>query len=307
MKKVLITGASGMVGTRLSQLLLERGYEVNTLGRSPAAPGAQGTTFFKWDVDAGKMDERALDGVSAIIHLAGANIAEKRWTKSRKQEILDSRVNSAQMIYHSLKKKKHSVESFISASAVGYYGDCGDELVTEDRKPAKDFLAVVCEKWEEEAIRIGSLGIREVRCRNGIVLSKDGGALPALVKGIRMGMAGYFNKPKLYYPWIHIDDICGFMIHAMEHKKVSGAYNTTAPHSVLMKELIREILRVTKSKAVMIPAPSFLVELALGELSSMLLCSQRCSAEKILSTGFTFEYPKIGGALEEVLGKKHSS
>lgn len=302
MKKVLITGASGLIGTRLKEVLLSKGIGVHTLGRSNSTDRHSAAVAFQWDIRTGKLDDRAFDGVSTIIHLAGASIAEKRWTASRKKEIIESRVKSAGMIYDFLKKGEHHVATFISASAVGYYGDCGAEVVTEEHAPGNDFLSDVCKKWEASAMQIGSLGLREVRLRNGIVLSPNGGALPELMKGIKMGLAGYFNKPHLYYPWIHLDDVAGILIHAINQKDMHGAYNTTAPHPVLMKGLIQEILRIKKSNALMVPAPAFLVELALGELSSMLLCSQRCSAEKILSAGYHFRYPEISKALKAVLG-----
>lgn len=301
MKKVLITGAGGMIGSRMSQLLTSKGYHVNALGRKHSTLSDTSPSTYHWNLHKGDMDERAFDGVSTIIHLAGASIAEKRWTAARKKEILNSRVKSAGLIYDFLKKGKHQVTTFISSSAVGYYGDCGDEILMENHDSGRDFLSHVCVQWEESAMRIGSLGIREVRFRNGIVLSDKGGALPELMRGIMLGIAGYFNKPHLYYSWVHIDDTCGMLLHALENKKVRGAYNATAPNPVLMKELIREILRIRKTKALMVPAPAFLVELALGELSSMLLCSQRCSAEKIISTGYQFKYPSLNKALESIL------
>ena len=173
---------------------------------------------------------------------AGAGVADKRWSDERKKEIIDSREKSAKLIFDFLKKNKHEVKNFISASAVGYYGDCGDEVVTEEREAGKDFLAEVCRKWEDSAKQFSKIEIREVRCRIGIVLSKNGGALPELTKTIPLGLAPYFAKSNLYYPWIHIDDVCGIMIHALENENVNGAVNTTAPQPLLMKDLMKEIL-----------------------------------------------------------------
>jgi uncharacterized protein len=294
--KVLITGASGLIGQKLTAILEDRGFGVNVLGRSKST----GKNRFVWDIDKGEMDERALEGVNAIIHLAGAGVADKRWTTARKQEIINSRVKSAGLLNSFLKKGKHSVDTFISASAVGYYGDCGGAIVTEDSKRGDGFLAEVCGQWERSAIKIGSLGIREVRCRIGIVLAADGGALPELTRTIPFGFASYFAKNELYYPWVHLDDVCGIMVHALANKWMKGAYNTTAPQPLLMKDLMQQILKVKQSKAILVPAPAVGVKLALGEMSEMLLSSQRCSAQKVLDAGYTFKFGNIEKALRDV-------
>ena len=202
-----------------------------------------------------------------------------------------------------MKKNKHEVKTFISASAVGYYGDCEDEIVTEEKKAGEGFLAEVCKQWEQSAKQFSKIGIREVRCRIGIVLAKNGGALPELTKTIPFGVASYFSKTNLYYPWVHLDDVCGIMIHALENEIVTGAYNTTSPSPLLMKDLMKEILVAKKSKAILVPAPPVAIKLALGEMSEMLLGSQRCSAGKILESGYQFKFGEIGKALENIFGK----
>ena len=299
MKKVLITGASGLVGTRLTELLLKKGYAVNTLGRIRG----KRQNSFEWNIEKGVVDARAFEGVSAIIHLAGAGVADKRWSDARKEEIIDSRTKSAELIFKFLKSNKHEVKTFISASAVGYYGDCGDEVVTEERKVGEGFLAEVCKQWEQSTKKFSKLRIREVRCRIGIVLSKDGGALPELTRTLPLGVASYFAKSNLYYPWIHLDDVCGIMIHALENEQVSGAYNTTAPGPLLMKDLMKEIVAAKKSKAVLVPAPPFAIKLAMGEMSEMLLSSQRCPSGKIIATGFRFKFVDIYSALQNIYKK----
>lgn len=301
MKKILITGASGLVGKRLTELLLQKGYAVNTLGRMKSQK--QNTKSFVWDIDKGTIDTKAFEGVSAIIHLAGAGVADKRWSNERKQEIIDSRVKSAKLIFDFLRKNKHEVKTFISASAVGYYGDCGEEIVEEKRKAGQGFLSAVCKQWEESAIQFSKIGMREVRCRIGIVLAKNGGALPELTKTIPLGVVSYFSKSNLYYPWIHIDDVCGIMIHALENETISGAYNATAPEPLLMKDLMKEILIAKKSKAILVVAPPFAIKLAMGEMSEMLLSSQRCSAEKIIQAGFRFRFADIHSALKDIFKK----
>lgn len=296
MKKILITGATGLIGRRLTALLLAKGYAVNTLGRSRS-------NSFIWNIEKGEIDAKAFEGVSAIIHLAGAGVADKRWSDERKEEIISSRVNSAKLIFDFLKKNKHEVKTFISASAVGYYGDCGNEVVTERRKPGEGFLSEVCRQWEQSAKQFSKLEVREVRCRIGIVLAKKGGALPELTRTMPLGVAAYFAKSNLYYPWIHLDDVCGIMIHALENDSVTGAYNTTAPVTLLMKDLMQEIVAAKNSKAILVPTPPLALKFAMGEMSEMLLGSQRCSADKIIDSGFRFKFADIHSALQNIFTK----
>ncbi len=300
MKKVLISGASGLVGSRLVELLLRKGYVVNTLGRTSRKNSRTSTNSFEWNIEDWEVDTKAFEGVSAVIHLAGAGVADKRWSDERKVEIIESRVKSAKLIFDFLKKNQHEVKTFISAGAVGYYGDCKAEIVNEKRKAGEGFLAEVCKQWEQSAKQISKLGIREVRCRIGVVLAKNGGALTELTRTIPLGMASYFAKNNLYYPWIHIDDVCGIMIHALENGAVSGAYNTTSPEPLLMKDLMKEILAAKGSKAILVPAPPLAIKLAMGEMSEMLLSSQRCSANKIIETGFRFKFADINSALKNI-------
>jgi uncharacterized protein (TIGR01777 family) len=303
MEKILITGASGLLGTRLTEIILTKGYQVVHLGRGVKNSGAARIQHFTWDIDKEFIDPEALKGVTAIIHLAGAGVADKRWTKERKREIIESRVKSAELIHKTLKNTKHSVKTFVSASAVGYYGDCGKEVIKENHLSGDGFLADVCCQWEEGAMNMALLGLREVRCRIGIVLAKNGGALPELVKTIPLGVAPYFAKNNLYYPWVHIDDVCGIMLHAIENDTVNGAYNTTAPKPLLIKELMHDILTARKSSALLVPTPPLAIKLALGEMSEMVLSSQRCSADKILATGYQFKYTTALKALKDIYKK----
>lgn len=300
MKKVLITGASGLIGKKLTTLLLKAGYEVNHLGRS-GKTRQKGVNAYKWNIETGEMDAAAFDGVTGVVHLAGANLADSRWTDSRKKELIDSRVKSCELIYNHLKSGKHTVSSFISASAVGYYGDCGSEIVTEEHAPGKEFVSEICKAWEYGAVKIGKLGIREVRCRIGIVLAKEGGALPELMRTLPVGVAGYFAKADLYYPWVHVNDVCGIVMHALENPAMKGPYNTTAPKPLLIKELMKEIVEAANAKAVLMPVPAFGLKLALGEMAEMLLVSQNTSADKIEKAGYSFNYPHIKEALKNIL------
>ena len=299
MTKVLITGGTGLVGKQLAEQLLKAGYGVNILSRK-AAGRSKKTFSFHWNIETGEIDSNAFEGISAIIHLAGTGIAEKRWTLERKRQIVESRVRSADLIFNFLKTHKHSVKAFISASAVGYYGNCGNEIVDEQHLPGKDFLAEVCKQWEESAKKFSAIGIREVRCRVGIVLTKNGGALPKFTRTIPFGITSYIAQKNLYYPWIHIDDLCRMFQYAIEKETLHGAVNATAPNPVLMKTLMKEITYAQNSKVVLIPVPVIGIKLAIGEMSSLLLSSQRCTSPKIIQSGFRYKFETVDKALANI-------
>lgn len=303
MGKILITGGSGLIGARLQELLLAKGHEINIIGRKARPSRDPRIAHFMWDVGDQKMDPTALKGVDTVIHLAGAGVADSRWTASRKKEIMDSRIDSTRLIYNTLASTSHQVKAIVSASAVGYYGDCGAEMLTEDHAPGSSFLAEVTKAWEAEVSRIETLGIRHVCCRIGIVLSAHGGALPELEKTIPAGIAGYFAVDDLYYSWIHIDDVCGIMIHAAGNDKLKGSYNTCGSDPDLIKDLMKTIVRAKKSKAILVPIPPFAIKLALGQMSEAVLHSQRCSNKKILATGYKFAFPTLQAALDDIYSK----
>ena len=217
---------------------------MHTLGRSPKKSNTKNLLHFGWDVEKGKIDSKALEGVSAIIHLAGAGVADKAWTSARKKEIIDSRVVSANLLFSHLQKNKHTIKTFISASAVGIYGDQADKELKETALKGEGFLADVCEKWEQAAIQFSSLGIREARARIGIVLSKDGGALPELTQSLPFGIAPYFAKKNLYYPWIHIDDVVGIFSYLLQEEKCERVFKFSDPATYSCADLERNLLFV---------------------------------------------------------------
>src|SRR5258708_33984710 len=223
-KKILITGASGMIGAQLTEMLLAKNYSVAHLGRKKKG----NVPSFVWDVSNGVIDKDALQQTDTIIHLAGANVASSRWTEGRKKEILESRVKSTALLFQTLKNNRHTIQTFISASAIGYYG-FGEEnkIFTEEDNPGNDFLAQVTRQWEEAADRFATLGIRTVKIRTGIVLSKKGGALEKMVKPIKFGIGSPLGSGKQFISWIHIDDLCGIFLKAIEDEKMSGTYNAT--------------------------------------------------------------------------------
>jgi uncharacterized protein (TIGR01777 family) len=297
MSNILMTGANGLIGTRLQVKLLEKGHVIKTIGRATNGKTQHGYT---WDPPAGKMNENALKGVNAIIHLAGAGVADKRWSKARKKEILESRVQSTRLLFDTLSHHLHQVTTIVSASASGYYGDSGDKWLKEDMPASDSFLGEVCRRWEEEVAMFEKIGIRHVCCRIGIVLSPQGGALPELMKTFPMGVAGYLAKNPLYYPWVHIDDVCGIFTYAIENEKIRGSYNANAPDPLLIKDLIEAIVEAKKSNAVLMPVPPIALRLAMGEMADMLLGSQRCSSDKIRLAGYRFLFPEIKDALNDL-------
>jgi len=298
MRKVIITGGTGLVGKRLSELLKQHGYKVNILCRNPKK-----TDEYKWNVEEGYMDESAFEGTEIIVHLAGAGVADQRWTDSRKKEIIDSRVASTRLLFKYLSKKTHTIKSFISASAVGYYGDRKNDLLTEDDSAGTGFLAEVCRLWEQEADTIRTLHIPVSKIRIGIVLSKDGGALPKLDFPIKFGIGAYIGNGKQYVPWIHIDDLCNMFIHLIHHPEANGIYNACAPDIKTNREMSATIAQVLRRPFIPFPAPAFVIKTVMGEMATMLLMSNNCSSKKIIDTGFDFQYPTLNLALENIYRK----
>ena len=298
MKKIIITGGTGLVGKRLTILLKEKGYEVNILCRNPKQPNE-----YKWNIEANFIDEKVFENAIAIIHLAGAGVADKRWTDERKQEIIDSRVKSTQLLFQYLAKGKHQIQSFISASAVGFYGDRKNELLTEASSNGTGFLAEVCQLWENEVEKIASITIAVSKIRIGIVLSKDGGALPKLDFPIRFGIGAYIGNGKQFVPWIHIDDLCQIFYHLFEHKNQNSTYNACAPDVKTNKEMSKTIAHVLHRPFIPFPAPEFVLKTVMGEMATMLLMSNNCTSKKIQQTGFVFQFPTLEKALENIYQK----
>ena len=298
MKKIIITGGTGLVGKRLTILLKEKGYEVNILCRNPKQPNE-----YKWNIEANFIDEKVFENAIAIIHLAGAGVADKRWTDERKQEIIDSRVKSTQLLFQYLAEGKHQIQSFISASAVGFYGDRKNELLTEASSNGTGFLAEVCQLWENEVEKIASITIAVSKIRIGIVLSKDGGALPKLDFPIRFGIGAYIGNGKQFVPWIHIDDLCQIFYHLFEHKNQNSTYNACAPDVKTNKEMSKTIAHVLHRPFIPFPAPEFVLKTVMGEMATMLLMSNNCTSKKIQQTGFVFQFPTLEKALENIYQK----
>ena len=300
-KNVLITGGTGLVGTRLSELLLEQGYTVSHLSRSPGDASSPIVTYL-WDIRQHYINPEAIPRADYIIHLAGASVADQRWTEPRKQVILKSRTESTRLLHDALVQHASSVKAFISASAIGLYGtDTGDTLLTEESPPADDFLANVVAQWEQEVDTIQELGVRTVKCRIGIVLSDKGGALAPIARTVRWGVGAPLGDGKQYMSWIHLDDLCRLFIYALEHDTLSGPYNAVGPQPITNRELTQATARVLHRPLWLPPVPPFALKMALGELSSVVLGGNRVSSQKIEDAGFTYKFNKIEVALADLL------
>ncbi len=298
MKTILITGGTGLIGKFLTGLLQQEGFEVNCLSRN--RNDGQPKTFY-WNIAKQEVDADAITGADYIIHLAGANVAGHRWTKKYKQEIRVSREQGAALIYTALERNPNKVQAVISSSAIGYYGERGDKWLSEEEAPGTDFLGATCTQWEASVRKISRLNKRVVLLRTGIVLAKEGGALPPLVRPLHFGMAPIFGNGQQYYPWIHIYDLCQMYLHAIKNESLTGAYNATAPEPVRYIDFMNQLAETLGKRKMNVPVPMAVLQLVLGDFVKTLSMSIRCSAEKILATGFEFRYPKLESALINLL------
>ncbi len=299
---ILLTGGSGLIGGLLTEQLLEKGYRVSHLGRSPGKNTRVKT--YLWNIDKNAVDEQCIDGVDIIIHLAGAGIAEKRWTRKRKKLLIDSRTQSIKILYRLLKNKPNRVSTIISASGVGYYSNRGEELLTEESEPAHDFLGICCVEWEKAVDEGEILGLKIIKLRTGVVLTDKGGALPKLALPIRLRTGSPLGSGKQWVPWIHWQDAVDIYINAIENNQWKGVYNMVSPFPVTNQQLTQAIAEQLQKFLWLPRVPAFILRFLLGEMSLVVLGSTKVSAEKIEATGFIFKYPEITSALKEIYGKK---
>ena len=291
MAKIVITGGTGLVGKRLTELLIERKHEVRILSRNP-----KDKNEFKWDVSKGFVDEKAIENIDYIIHLAGAGIADKRWTKERKEVIVNSRVATANLLFNKIKEQKIALKGFISASGSNYYGAQTNEKIYKESAPVgTDFLGEVCRKWEAAAHQFKDLNIPVTILRTGVVLSKTGGALEKM----RTPIVSPLGSGNQYMAWIHIDDLCEIYIKAVEGV-LTGVYNTVSPESHTSKTFSKTLARAIKRPYLPIAVPGFLLKLVFGELAIILLEGSRLSSDKLEKKGFVFQYKELESALESL-------
>jgi len=296
MERVLITGGTGLIGSYLRNELHRRGYETAILSRR-SGPG-----LVKWDIEKEFIAPDAFDGVNHIIHLAGENIADKRWSESRKKSILESRTKSAELILSELKSRNIHLKTFVSASAVGYYGAVTSDIPFVETSPTgKDFLAMVCQKWEQSADAFTKVADRVCILRTGLVLAPDGGLLKRLLMPAKMGVSVVFGNGRQFMPWIHIKDLCNLYIKAIEDSNFNGIFNAVSPNSVSNKEFSNILGRALGKRQLLIKIPLLAVSMAFGELGCILLTGSKISAKKTIESGYNFEFTDLEKAFRDLI------
>ena len=302
-KNVLISGGSGFIGKNLTNLLIGNGYSVSILSRSDKQNTAD-ISYYKWDITTHFIEEEAVIKADYILHLAGENIAEKPWTAKRKEEILQSREQSIQLIYDVLKKNNKKLDAFVSASGVGIYGAVnGEEICTENTPPENDFLGSTCQKWEAAADTISNLGIRVVKIRTGLVLGKDDGFLKKLTPIFKMRLGSALGSGKQYMPWIHVNDLCAIYLEAIKNSDLTGAYNAAIFDNTTNTVFSKTLAKIYGYSIWLPNVPAFLIKTALGEMAQIILKGRRVSPQKIIKTGFEFQFTALEVALKDCLEK----
>ena len=307
MPVTIITGGSGLIGKRLTNYLLELGHKIIIFSRNDKGlNNMDGVTYEKWDPENGLINTDAIAIADYIIHLAGAGVMDHKWTDEYKKQIVDSRTKSSELLFNSLKNTPNHIKAFISASAIGWYGEDKKNLshsygFIETDPPAKNFLGETCLLWEESVDGIFSMNIRLVKLRFGIVLSNDGGAFPEFKKSLQFGLASILGNGKQVVSWIHIDDICRMIGFCIDQEEVEGVYNAVAPEPSRNKELILETAKKMKDNFfIPVHVPKVVIEMMMGKRSFEILKSTTVNSKKIRSAGFTFLYPTLKLALEEL-------
>ena len=303
--RALITGATGFIGRALVRAMT--GPVVLT--RDPDRAGrvlGPAVALYRWDPQAGPPPAEAFSNVDAIFHLAGQSIADSRWSEARKRLIRDSRVIGTRNLVARIESLRERPRVLISASAVGFYGDRGDEALEEPAAPGKDFLAELCRDWEAEAQRATTFGVRVVTPRTGIVLGRSGGALAKMLPPFKLGLGGRLGSGRQWMPWIHLHDHVGLLFHAAARPEVSGALNAVGPAPVTNAEFTRTLALVLRRPAIF-PVPAFMLRLVFGELSSVLLSSQRVVPRVAEKTGYQFRFSTLEAALRDILGEERAA
>lgn len=296
--RVLVTGSTGFVGSALVPFLVAGGHRVVRLVRTLPR---RGKGEIQWGPEAGFIDAARLEGLDGVVHLAGENIATGRWTAEKKALIRDSRVDGTRLLCDALAGLKQPPKVLVCASAIGYYGDRGDELLTEESAPGTGFLAEVCREWEAATQSTEQKGIRVVRLRFGMVLSPTGGAMAKLLPPFKKGLGGVLGTGRQYVSWIALDDLVGVIAHALTTETLHGPVNAVAPTSVTNQEFTRTLGRVI-GRFTIFPMPAAVARLVFGELAdALLLASQRVQPTRLLATEYRFQYPDLDGALQHLL------
>ena len=294
MASILVTGGTGFIGRALCDLLRTKGHTVLILSRTKTD---KPNTFY-WNLAERYIDPEAIIKSDYIIHLAGEGIANKRWTPQRKNDLIKSRVETANLLFEKVKELNPNLKGFIAASGIGFYGATTSEKIYEENDaPGNDFISEICKVWEKASLQFDVLNIRTVIFRTGVVLAKEGGALEKLSHPIKMGVGAPIGSGKQYIPWIHIEDLCNMYVEAMENRGIKGVYNAVAPEHLTNKSLTKIIAHKLKKPLWLPNIPAFVMKLILGKMAVIILEGSRVYSEKIMATGFKFKFPTIEEAL----------
>lgn len=302
-ENILITGGTGFIGNKLTDLLIQSGYTVSILSRNNKQ-NSNTISYYKWDVEKNYIDDEAVLNADYIIHLAGENIAAKRWTPKRKTQIINSRENSIRIIYDVLKKNDKKLKAFISASGIGFYGAFNGETICSETTPAaEDFLGLTCQKWEAAADTISSLNIRTVKIRTGLVVGKNEGFLNKMIPIFKYGFGSVLGSGNQYMPWIHIDDMCSIYLQAIQNESMVGVYNAAINDNTTNVTFSKIVAKIYGYSIWLPKVPTFILEIVLGEMSKIITKGRRVYSDKIQKTGFEFKYKDLETALRNCLEK----
>lgn len=302
--RILVAGGTGFIGRALIRQLSAQGNEIVALVRDVADASSKfppAVTVSRWDGITVGAWRLSLEDVDAVINLSGASIGGGRWTPRRKALILQSRVAPTRALVEAMRASRHRPRVLINASAVGYYGMSGDDVVTEETPPGDDFLGTTCQQWEAEALSAAPLGVRVVLPRFGVVLAEGGGALDRMLLTFRLFIGGPLGSGDQWYPWVHRDDALAVLLHLLDHQECEGGFNVVSPESVNMRTFAREVGR-TLGRLSWMPVPSFMLRMLFGEMSGIILQGRRIIPARLLEAGFPFKYPTLRRALQAILG-----
>lgn len=302
-KRIVVTGATGLIGKRLVNALLNRSDDVIVFARNiekakSLLPNAN--KYVEWNYKKPENWKSEINGVDAVVHLAGVNLFSKRWNDDFKKEVLKSREVSTKNLADAIKSCSNKPEVLISASGIGYYGDCGDNTLSEESLAGNDFLADVCKVWESQAREVEQFGVRSVQVRTGLVLSTEDGALKQMLPPFKFFIGGPLGDGKQWASWLHIDDIVGIYLHAIDNNKLSGAVNAASPNPVRMKEFAQTLGKVLHRPA-LFSVPKFALKIVVGEAAEVVTASQKVNVKKLLDSGYKFRIENLEEALEDLL------
>ncbi|MBK7501129.1 MAG: TIGR01777 family protein [Ignavibacteriales bacterium] len=302
-KRIVVTGATGLIGRKLVRALIQRGDNVIVFSRD----AEKAKSFFpkamesvEWNYQHPEQWKYKIERTDAVVHLAGVNLFVKRWNDEFKRVVLESRELSTKNLVEAIKSCTNKPEVFVSASGIGYYGDCGETMLNENSAKGNDFLADVCEVWENESVNVEESGVRSVQIRTGIVLTAEDGALKQMLLPFKLFIGGHLGNGKQWASWLHIDDIVEIYLHAIDNSSLTGSLNASSPNPMRMKEFAQTLARVLHRPS-LFPVPKFILRLVVGEASEVVLASQRIDVKKLVESGYKFKFEILEDALRDLL------